>query len=168
MVPRQLPDGIWGEHVNFGTMDAIYVLSRLPGLAGDREVAARSALVRALRAYPGIVARQLPGVIAKDTHAMLAVVETAGLLTNVFPDDMPRASDWRSDWDVPDLHRCRPLGNWLKPPPSRRERSGVSLAPPAALALSGPRVAQLPACGPPGPSTTTASSRLSSSNRAQK
>lgn len=115
MLQLQSADGFWRErnHSYFSTMDAIYLLSRLPALIGHREGEAQAALER-IKAPMLDLYRRKPDSLLGNTHSMLAVVHAIGLLQEAFPGDFSSSSRWRFDWDKPELFRCELLRCALK------------------------------------------------------
>jgi len=117
MLGLQSEDGFWREqnHSYFSTMDAIYILTRLPRLVGHREGEALAALQRIKAPMAALYARR-GADLTENTHAMLAVVHALGLLAETFPEEFPASAPWRFDWDRPDLFRCDLLRRELKSP----------------------------------------------------
>jgi hypothetical protein len=117
MLRLQSEDGFWRErnHSYFSTMDAIYLLTRLPRLVGHREEEAMAALKRVKAPMAALYMRKEDELFG-NTHGMLAVVHAIGLLSETFPEDFPVSEPWRFDWDKPDLFRCEFLRRALKSP----------------------------------------------------
>ena len=117
MLRLQSEDGFWRErnHSFFSTMDAIYLLARLPALIHFKEPEARAALERIKSPMLALYhAKQTS--LTGNTHSMLAVVHAIGLLREAFPADFSSACPWRFDWDKPELFRCELLRRELKCP----------------------------------------------------
>mgnify|MGYP005813554123 CR=1 FL=1 len=117
MLRLQAEDGFWHDrnHSFFSTMDAIYVLTRLPRLTGYKEAEAMGALVR-IKAPMAALYRRREDRLFGNTHGMLAVVHALGLLSETFPEEFPASKPWRFDWDKPDLFRCDLIRQALKSP----------------------------------------------------
>ena len=101
----QQPNGFWQEHPAFHTMDAAYLLVRIPPVAAHRTDEAKGALDRlatALVEYDGANRDQ----IAQNPHRMLSIVHTFGLLQEAFPARFPSERSYRFDWDAPAAYRC--------------------------------------------------------------
>lgn len=117
MLRLQAEDGFWRErnHSFFSTMDAIYLLVRLPALIRFKETEARAALERIKVPMLALYYAKHTAVMG-NTHSMLAVVHALGLLQEAFPEDFSSARPWRFDWDRPSLFRCELLRRELKGP----------------------------------------------------
>ena len=117
MLRLQSEDGFWRErnHSFFSTMDAIYLLARLPALIGFKEREAWAALERIKSPMLALYYAKHDTVMG-NTHSMLAVVHAIGLLREVFPADFSSSHPWRFDWDKPELFRCELLRRELKCP----------------------------------------------------
>ena len=105
MLALQQPDGFWQAKPGFSTMDAAYILVRLPPVLAYRQEQARRALERlalALNRYY----RENETEIDQSTHGVLAIVHTFGLLQEAFPDRFPSERPYRFDWDKPSMYRC--------------------------------------------------------------
>ena len=109
----QNPHGFWEKRPNFHTMDAVYILLRLPVVLDYRRCDARRALQRIAEAlteyYP-----QHAVQIMQNPHRMLAIVHTFGLLQEAFPDKFPSRRPYRFDWDKPSLYNCEVIRSELK------------------------------------------------------
>jgi hypothetical protein len=115
MLRLQSEDGFWRErnHSFFSTMDAIYLLVRLPRLLGYREQEAMAALERIKSPMIALYLRKEDELLG-NTHSMLAVVHAIGLLSEAFPGDFSASEPWRFDWDKPELFRCELLRQELR------------------------------------------------------
>jgi hypothetical protein len=115
MLRLQSEDGFWRErnHSYFSTMDAIYLLVRLPRLLGFKEREAMGALERIKSPMIALYRRKDDGLMS-NTHSMLAVVHSIGLLSEAFPAEFSSSERWRFDWDKPELFRCEILRQELK------------------------------------------------------
>jgi hypothetical protein len=115
MLRLQSDDGFWRErnHSYFSTMDAIYLLVRLPRVLGYREQEAMAALGRIKAPMVALYLRKEPGLVG-NTHSMLAVTHAIGLLSEAFPRDFPCSRPWRFDWDKPELFRCELIARELR------------------------------------------------------
>ena len=106
MLALQQPDAMWdGPPPAFHTMDAAYVLLRLPPLVGHRETDARAALRRLADALPESFIRNQRRYM-DNPHKMLAVTQTFQLLQEAFPNDFPSIPPYRFDWDKPEVYAC--------------------------------------------------------------
>lgn len=94
-----------GKHPHFATMDATYVLLRLPAVVNHRQADARQALARLAVAMEDYYAHNAEKVMA-NPHWMLAVVHTFGLLQEAFPEKYPSQRPYRFDWDKPAMYYC--------------------------------------------------------------
>ena len=105
MLEHQQDDGVWENPVaRFHTMDAIYVLTRLPGRIGYREADARAGLVKASAALRERFVQQ-GAQYFDNPHWMLSLTHSFGLLQETFPDEYLSERLYRFDWDVPALMR---------------------------------------------------------------
>ena len=106
MLRLQKGSGTWDAGLpSFGTMDAAYVLVRLPPRVGYRETEAAAALRRLSAAMRRVYAAEQPAIL-DDPHGTLAVTHTFGLLQEAFPEEYPSARPYRFDWDRLDLYVC--------------------------------------------------------------
>lgn len=106
MLDLQTPEGIWETMPpRFHTMDAIYVLTRLPARIGYREQDAHAGLVKA-NAVMREIFFQNQAHYCDNPHAMLALTHTFGLLQETFPDEYRSERPYRFEWDRPELYRC--------------------------------------------------------------
>ena len=107
MLSLQCEDGFWRErnHSYFSTMDAIYILVRLPGVISYNEDEAAKALRKIEKSLTAMYESE-KAELARNTHSMLAVVHALGLLSEAFPDDFKFSRPWRFDWDKPELFAC--------------------------------------------------------------
>ena len=113
MLSLQSDDGIWHDrnHSYFSSMDAIYILVRLPKLVNYKEDIAVFALRKALEGMKNVYNTEKSSLM-ENTHAMLAVVHALGLLCEAFPDEFEYSKPWRFDWDKPALFKCKLLALW--------------------------------------------------------
>jgi hypothetical protein len=110
----QQDDGLWNPApAGFHTMDAIYVLTRLPSRIGYRESDSHAGLVRANQHMRDMFIKHQEHYCG-NPHAMLAITHTFGLLQETFADDYPSQQPYRFDWDVPALYRCDAISNMAK------------------------------------------------------
>jgi hypothetical protein len=105
MLELQQPDGVWENPLaRFHTMDAIYVLTRLPGhIGGYRAADAHAGLVRASNAMRERFVQHQAQYL-DNPHHMLSLTHSFGLLQETFPDEYPSQRPYRFDWDVPALY----------------------------------------------------------------
>lgn len=110
MLSLQCADGFWRErnHSSFSTMDAIYILVRLPQVIGYRTNEATQALAKIEKSLTAMYAAEKKTLMG-NTHSMLAVVHALGLLREAFPGHFSAARPWRFDWDKPELFACELL-----------------------------------------------------------
>src|SRR5690606_1186856 len=102
----QQDDGLWNTAPpGFHTMDAIYVLTRLPRLIGYRESDALAGLARANEVMRDMFVQHQAHYLG-NPHAMLSITHTFGLLQETFASDYPSQRPYRFDWDVPAFYRC--------------------------------------------------------------
>ena len=114
MLALQQPDGFWQGKPGFSTMDAAYILVRLPsGSRISRGAGAASVerLALALTRYY----RENKTEIHQSTHGVLAIVHAFGLLQEAFPDRLPSERPYRFDWDKPSMYRCDVIRRGGKP-----------------------------------------------------
>jgi hypothetical protein len=102
----QNENGLWDKQFpSFGSMDSAYLLVRLPGRIGYRQKDATDSLRRLSAAMRRIFAQEQEALL-KDTHRMLAVTHTFGLLQEAFPNEYKSGRPYRFDWDKLDLYAC--------------------------------------------------------------
>ena len=96
----QESNGLWDTDIPpyFHTMDAIYILVRLPGKIGYRQEEAIDALQRASRTMRTVLESHEEELFL-STHRALAVIHAVGLLQEAFPDEYPSERPYRFDWD---------------------------------------------------------------------
>lgn len=100
------------ERPHFHTMDAAYLLVRLPPRTGHREAESRAALAALGEATRALLGRARDrDAYASNPHAVLALTHTLGLLQEAFPDAFPSTPRYRFDWDVLDQYRSPTLGS---------------------------------------------------------
>ncbi len=108
----QQENGLWDHPLpGFHTMDATYLLVRLPPLIGDypQASALRAQATAALRRVSAAMRRVYAAeqaTLLDNTHQTLAVTHTFGLLQEAFPDEYPSAQPYRFDWDKLELYDC--------------------------------------------------------------
>jgi hypothetical protein len=106
MLDHQRARGIWDDaRPHFHTMDAIYVLVRLPDRIGHRTDECRDALRRALDGVREGLAAD-PTAYLTNPHRMLAFVHAVGLLAETLGDELICDPPFRFDWDAPAMYRC--------------------------------------------------------------
>jgi len=105
MLSLQQPNGFWQEEPSFLTMDAAYLLVRLPGALEYRWEEAHKALRRLAPALAGHV-HQHRERIAENPHRMQAICHTFSLLHEAFPKEYPSARPYRFDWDDASMYYC--------------------------------------------------------------
>jgi hypothetical protein len=105
MLAAQQPDGFWQGQPAFYTMDAAFILLRLPPLLSRRQDESRRALQRLADALAPFY-RENQERLHQHTHRVLAIVHTFGLLQEAFPDRFPSERPFRFDWDKPSMYRC--------------------------------------------------------------
>lgn len=103
----QRDNGLWDHPLpGFHTMDAAYLLVRLPPrLGGYRQAEATAGLRRLGEAMRRIYAAE-QATILDNTHQTLAVTHTFGLLQEAFPQEYPSARPYRFDWDKLAMYAC--------------------------------------------------------------
>ncbi len=112
----QRDNGLWDvERPHFHTMDAAYLLVRLPPQLGHRQADAVDALWRLAGATRRLVAEQA-AAYAINPHAVLALTHTLGLLQEAFPDAFPSKPRFRFDWDDLSQYACAALAATVDAP----------------------------------------------------
>jgi hypothetical protein len=99
----QRDDGLWDKGPGFLTMDAAYLLIRLPRRTGHRQADAAGALDRLYAAMTDLLEARIRTVL-NNTHGMLAVVQIFALMQEAMPRRLPSEKPWRFDWDVPRMY----------------------------------------------------------------
>lgn len=99
----QKANGFWEGTPQFHTMDATYILVRLPRALRHRQQDAAQALDR-LAASLHDYYRENEERIHQETHRVLAIVHTFGLLQEAFPERFPSERPYRFDWDRPAMY----------------------------------------------------------------
>lgn len=107
MLTMQTENGIWDNGMpGFHTMDAIFLLARLPGLINSREKEARDALRLTADRIRDIFAAFQPQLM-DNPHKMLAMTHGLGLLQETFPEKFPSSIPFRFDWDRMEFYKHR-------------------------------------------------------------
>jgi hypothetical protein len=103
----QYENGLWDKDLpSFGSMDSAYLLVRLPGrIGGYRQKDATDSLQKLSAAMRRVFAAGQEALL-RDTHRMLAMTHTFGLLQEVFPNEYKSERPYRFDWDKLDLYVC--------------------------------------------------------------
>jgi hypothetical protein len=104
----QSEEGLWDKPLpGFHTMDSTYVLVRLPPrIGGYRQEEALAALHKLSEAMRRMYATG-QATLLDNTHQMLAVAHTFGLLQEAFPEEYRSERPYRFDWDKLDLYVCQ-------------------------------------------------------------
>ena len=97
--------GFWGSEPHFHTMDAAYLLVRIPNLIVHRHGDAMRALERLAEALLDFW-RQNRHRVMQNPHWALSIVHTFGLLQEAFPERFPSERPFRFDWDLPGMYHC--------------------------------------------------------------
>lgn len=106
MLALQSPTGLWDASIaGFHTMDAAYLLVRLPRQAGHRRHESRAALKRLADTLPPHLAAHREAFFG-NPHRMVSLVHTFSLLQEQFPDRFPSHKPWRFDWERSEFYRC--------------------------------------------------------------
>ena len=102
----QRATGFWdGPRPAFHTMDAAFLLVRLPTLVSHREAEARESLRRLAKAVREDFA-QHQAYYAGNPHKMSAITHTFGLLQEAFPEEFASDPRYRFDWGDPWVYVC--------------------------------------------------------------
>jgi len=102
----QEPDGTWDLGLpGFHTMDAAYLLVRLPALVGHSAGEAQASLRRLASAARRAFAEG-QGSYAGNPHQMSAITHTFALLQEAFPEEFPSEPAYRFDWDKAWMYSC--------------------------------------------------------------
>ncbi len=105
MLNLQEENGFWHGSPNFSTMDAVYLLSRLPKAIGWREADANAALHRTADALiPYYTAHAERDKL--DTHQFAATVQTFALLSEALPQRFTTSHPWRFGWSNKAFWQC--------------------------------------------------------------
>jgi hypothetical protein len=105
----QNDSGLWDAQLpGFGSMDSAYLLVRLARRIGYRQDEAVAALRRLSSAMRHMYAAK-QAVLLNNTHPMVAVAHTFGLLQEAFPDEYRSERPYRFDWDKLDLYVCQAI-----------------------------------------------------------
>lgn len=103
----QNDSGLWDAQLpGFGSMDSAYLLVRLAQRIGYRQDEAVVAL-RKLSSTMRHIYTAEQAVLLNNTHRMVAVAHTFGLLQEAFPDEYRSERPYRFDWDKLDLYLCQ-------------------------------------------------------------
>ena len=113
LLAHQNPSGFWERRVQFHTMDAAYVLVRVPPLLAYRVPQSRQALSRFATSLVSLY-RDKQEEIHRSTHRTLAFVHMFGLVQEAFPERFPSDRPYRFDWDKPSLYRCDVIRSELR------------------------------------------------------
>ena len=105
MLAAQKANGFWENEPGFHTMDAAYVLVRLPSILHHGQTQATRALERLASGLVDYY-RDNEDRVHQSTHGVLAIVHAFGLLQEAFPDQFPSERPYRFDWDKPEMCRC--------------------------------------------------------------
>lgn len=105
---QNAPFGTDGSCPGFKTMDATYMLVRLPRLAKQGQAEAQSALSKMACRFIDFFKNDWPAWDQRDndTHRLLANLHTLGLLAEAFPEWFHCTRQWRFDWDRTEMYRC--------------------------------------------------------------
>jgi len=121
MLASQGSNGFWDPDLPaFHTMDAAYLLARLPKTIHQREEEAREALVHLARELRQCFAEHQMTLL-ENPHRTLAITQTFGLLQEVFPQDFLSDRPYRFDWENNSVYACPVIGSYNEPsnaPPS--------------------------------------------------
>ena len=104
ILDAQGENGLWDpERPHFHTMDAAFLLVRLPPRLDHRRRDALAALRRLAAATREALGRGREAY-ASNPHAILALTHTLGLLQEAFPDALPSSPPYRFEWEVLDQY----------------------------------------------------------------
>lgn len=106
----QRDDGFWDTGPGFLTMDAAYLLTRLPRRIHHRQAEALAALGRLQTAMDSLIEQRFDAIL-ENTHRTLAVIQTFSLLQEAMPEAYPSQLPWRFDWDKPELYDSATIAN---------------------------------------------------------
>tara|TARA_Y100000588_G_scaffold79297_1_gene82880 strand:- start:552 stop:1547 length:996 start_codon:yes stop_codon:yes gene_type:complete len=112
MLDLQGADGFWHGRPGFSTMDAVFLLVRLPGKIGWREDDAEVALTRTLNAVMSHH-EENASRDCSDVHQYAAVVQTIGLLAEALQDRFESSHRWRFSWDRRENWACPAIAREL-------------------------------------------------------
>lgn len=112
MLDLQGDDGLWHGGRGFSTMDAVYLLSRLPEAVDHRQDDAAAALERTadviVAYFEDVESRNRP-----DTHAFAAPVQTLALLSEALPHRFASSHPWRFSWERSDYWHSETIASGL-------------------------------------------------------
>jgi hypothetical protein len=112
-------NGLWDpERPHFHTMDAAFLLVRLPPRLDHRRGDALAALRRLAAATREALGRGREAY-ASNPHAVLALTHTLGLLQEAFPDQHPSSPAYRFEWEVLGQYASAAIRAALTGPPAR-------------------------------------------------
>lgn len=114
MIDLQDPNGLWHKGVGFSTMDAVYLLLRLPEKTDHRQADAAAALTKT--ADTVIAQFEAGDVDRSDTHKFAAPVQTLALLSQALPDRFTASHTWRFAWENREFWYSQTIANELASP----------------------------------------------------
>ena len=98
-------DGFWHGRPGFSTMDAVFLLARLPRKIGWRESDAQEVLGRVLDVLIPYY-EQNSERDRSDVHQFAATVQTLALLFEALPDRFETSHTWSFSWDKCENWQC--------------------------------------------------------------
>lgn len=104
-------NGFWGNEPHFHTMDAAYLLVRIPRLIAHRQADSVRTLVRLADALLYFWGENRSRVM-QNPHWALSIVHTFGLLQEAFPERFPSEWPFRFDWDRPAMYHCDVIASY--------------------------------------------------------
>lgn len=113
MLALQEENGFWSGGPNFSTMDAVYLLSRLPKDIGWREDDSEAALHRVLNATIPYYETNSER-IRQNTHQFSAAVQTLALLSEALGERFDTSYPWRFGWSNQAIWQCNVIRETLE------------------------------------------------------
>ena len=112
MLDLQEDNGFWHRPTGYSTMDAIYLLSRLPRAVYWREADADTALHRVTDGLIPYYREDGEGRKA-ETHGFAALVQSFALLSEALPHRFTTSRPWRFSWEKREIWRCQVIAEEL-------------------------------------------------------
>lgn len=112
MLDLQGADGFWNGALGYSTMDAIFLLGRLPEAISYREGDAEGVLNRTLDVLIPFYETEA-NRIREHIHPFAAMVQSLALLYEALPDRFATSRPWRFSWANRAIWRCEAIAEVL-------------------------------------------------------